>query len=164
MTVYGGIFYFLAALILISTGFAIATRNLLHSIIYLVVSFLWTALLFYLLGAPFLAAMEVIIYAGAIMVLFLVVVMTLHSPAKEKSRGAYLRQWVPALLLAAVSLGVSAAAFFIEPGVGVSLGAAMFSPLAFGRFLFEEYWLAVEIVSFLLFVALVGGLYLGRDR
>jgi NADH:ubiquinone oxidoreductase subunit 6 (subunit J) len=52
----------------------------------------------------------------------------------------------------------------LESGTGVVLDSAMASPLAFGRFLFERYWFSVEIASYLLFVALVGALYLGRTE
>ena len=87
MTLYSVIFYVLAALILVSTGLAITRRNLVHAVVYLVISFFGSAMLFYLFGAPLLAAFEVIIYAGAIMVLFLFVIMmikrnkTIMAPA-----------------------------------------------------------------------------------
>ena len=71
MTFHGFLFYVLAAVILVTTGLAITRRNLVHAVVYLVLSFFGSAMLFYLLGAPILAALEVIIYAGAIMILFL---------------------------------------------------------------------------------------------
>ena len=77
----------------------------MHAIVYLVLSFFGTALLFYLLGAPFLAVLEVIIYAGAIMVLFLFIVMMLEIKPPEKSLGPYLRQWLPAAVLGALCSG-----------------------------------------------------------
>jgi NADH-quinone oxidoreductase subunit J len=154
-------FYILGAIIVASTVLAITRHNVMHAIVYLVFSFLATALLFFLLGAPFLAVLEVIIYAGAIMVLFLFIVMMLEIKPAEQSLGAYLRQWLPAVVMGALSLAV--AGFLISlasPGRSLPLAAA--SPLEFGRFLFQKYWFSVEIVSFLLFVALVGALYLGR--
>ena len=84
MTLYSVIFYVLAALILVSTGFAITRRNLVHAVVYLIISFFGSALLFYLLGAPLLAALEVIIYAGAIMVLFLFIIMMLKVEGFEE--------------------------------------------------------------------------------
>ena len=77
MTLYAIIFYILAAIVLAATVLAVTSRNVMHAIIYVVVSFFAMAPLFYLLGAPFLALLEIIIYAGAIMVLFLFVVMML---------------------------------------------------------------------------------------
>ena len=60
MTVQGILFYLLATVIVLSTGMAITRRNLAHAVVYLVISFFGSALLFYLLGAPLLAALEVI--------------------------------------------------------------------------------------------------------
>jgi NADH-quinone oxidoreductase subunit J len=75
MTIYSAIFYALALIILVTTGLAITRRNLVHAVIYLIFSFFGSAMLFYLLGAPILAVLEVIIYAGAIMILFLFIIM-----------------------------------------------------------------------------------------
>ncbi len=84
MILYAVIFYVVSALILASTAMAVTRKNPVHAVVYLVISFLGSALLFYILGAPFLAALEVIIYAGAIMVLFLFVVMMLKMEAVER--------------------------------------------------------------------------------
>jgi len=161
MNLYAGTFYLLAAVTLGSTALAVTRRNVMHAIIYLVLSFFGTALLFFLLGAPFLAALEVIIYAGAIMVLFLFIVMMLEIRPAEQPLGSYLRQWLPAVVLGALSLAVLVLIIF-ESGADLSLPLAAASPREFGRFLFQKYWFSVEIVSFLLLVALVGALYLGR--
>ena len=161
MNLYAGTFYLLAAVTLGSTALAVTRRNVMHAIIYLVLSFFGTALLFFLLGAPFLAALEVIIYAGAIMVLFLFIVMMLEIRPAERPLGSYLRQWLPAVVLGALSLA-ALVLIILESGGDLSLPLAAASPLEFGRFLFQKYWVSVEIVSFLLLVALVGALYLGR--
>ena len=68
MTLYSILFYLISALIVIATSMAVTRRNMVHAVLYLVLSFFGTAMLFYLLGAPFLAALEIIIYAGAIMI------------------------------------------------------------------------------------------------
>ena len=162
MSLYAVIFYTLGTVILVATALAITRRNVMHAVVYLVISFIATALLFYLLGAPLLAALEVIIYAGAIMVLFLFLVMMLEIGKSPKTARAFLRQWLPALGLGAVSLAVTVILLLAESGAGSPLQSAMASPLAFGRFLFERYWFSVEIASYLLFVALVGAWYLGR--
>ena len=101
MTIYTAIFYILAAVIVVSTAMAVTRRNLVHAVVYLVASFFGSALLFYLLGAPFLAALEVIIYAGAIMVLFLFIVMMLRIE-ESKRRVFPLRQWIPAAVICGV--------------------------------------------------------------
>ena len=162
MTLYGGIFYLLAILVLVSTVLAITRRHAVHAIVYLIVSFFGTALLFYLLGAPFLAVLEVIIYAGAIMVLFLFIVMMTDLQPSERGKGLALGQWLPAIILGAISLLVMAALIVAVPTNQIGLRGGMAAPIAFGHFLFQQYWFPVEIASFLLLIALVGALYLGR--
>ena len=104
MSIYAVMFYVLGAVIVAATALAITRRNLMHAIVYLVLSFIGTALLFYLLGAPFLAVLEVVIYAGAIMVLFLFIVMMLEIKPEERTLGPFLRQWLPALALSGICL------------------------------------------------------------
>ncbi len=164
MSIYAVMFYLLAAVIVAATALAITRRNLMHAIVYLVLSFIGTALLFYLLGAPFLAVLEVVIYAGAIMVLFLFIVMMLEIKPEARTLGPWLRQWAPALALGGICLLIMAGFLFLAAGGPKPLPLVTASPLDFGRFLFQKYWLGVEIASFLLFVALVGALYLGRDN
>src|SRR3972149_5440738 len=82
-------FYVAAAVAVISTFMVITRRNAVHALLYLIVSLLSVALIFFILGAPFVAALEVIIYAGAIMVLFIFVIMMLNlgePHAQEESR------------------------------------------------------------------------------
>jgi NADH-quinone oxidoreductase subunit J len=161
MTLHGFLFYLLALVVLTSTGLAITRRQLVHAIVYLIISFVGTALIYYLLGAPLLAALEVIIYAGAIMVLFLFIVMTVIVKIdKEGDR----ERWTPAVILAGISFVASAALIFAVPANRLPLQAGMVGPARFGQFLFERYWFPVEIASLLLFVALVGALYLGKQE
>ena len=164
MSIYAVMFYVLGGVIVTATALAITRRNLMHAIVYLVLSFIGTAMLFYLLGAPFLAVLEVVIYAGAIMVLFLFIVMMLEIKPDERTLGPWLRQWAPALALSGICLMVMVGFLLLTAGGSGPLPLVTASPLAFGRFLFQKYWLGVEIASFLLFVALVGALYLGRDN
>jgi NADH-quinone oxidoreductase subunit J len=164
MTLYAVIFYVLAILVFVSTLLAITRRQVVHAVVYLIISFITTALLFYLLGAPFLAVLEVIIYAGAIMVLFLFVVMTVSVESMEGTRGETLRQWLPAGVLSVISFAVGGILVFEVPGSRVALNTGMAAPTAFGQYLFKNYWLPVEIVSFLLLIGLVGALYLGRQE
>lgn len=163
MTLYSATFYLLSAVILASTGLAITRRNLVHAVVYLVFSFFGSALLFYLLGAPLLAALEVIIYAGAIMILFLFIVMMLNVDRLEE-RFFPARQWIPAagigLLLAVLGL----VTVFAQPGADRMLKTASAAPSDFGAFVFQRHWLSVEIVSLLLLIALAGVLFLGRGR
>jgi len=164
MTLYAVIFYLLAVVVLASTLLAITRRQVVHAVVYLIVSFMATALLFYLLGAPFLAGLEVIIYAGAIMVLFLFVVMTVRVDSTEGTQGESLRRWLPAVVLSVVSLAAGGILLIESPDTRGPLTAGMAAPAAFGQYLFKSYWFPVEIVSFLLLIGLVGALYLGRQE
>ena len=161
MTLYTAFFYLLGIVILTATGLAVTRRQPVHAVLYLIVAFLGTAALFYLLGAPLLAAFVVIIYAGAIMVLVLFVIMLFQQSPREFG---LLSEWGPATLLGVVFLAVAAAMVFRDPGSGIVLQGAVAQPRDFGRFLFDRYWLAVEIVSILFLVALVAIIQLGKRR
>lgn len=161
MTIYGFIFYLLSILIVVTTGLAITRRNMVHAVVYLVISFFGSAMLFYLLGAPLLAALEVIIYAGAIMILFLFIVMMLRIEGMEE-QFLPLRQWVPAAVICLGYLIVFGMVVFSDVGESESLKPAVAQPAKFGVFLFRNHWLSIEIVSLLLLIALVGALHLGR--
>jgi NADH-quinone oxidoreductase subunit J len=163
MTLYAVIFYPVAALIVAATGLAITRRNPVHAVAYLVISFLGSAMLFYLLGAPFLAALEVIIYAGAIMVLFLFVIMMLRVEEAEKG-GFPMRQWGPAIFLGLMFLLLAALLVSNDPESRIALHAAMALPKAFGRFVLSRYWLAIEIISILLLLGLLAAIQVGRRR
>ena len=161
MTLYSIIFYVLAGIILISTALAITRRQPVHAVLYLIVAFLGTAALFFLLGSPLLAAFVVIVYAGAIMVFVLFVIMLFQRPSLELG---LLSDWGPATLLGIIFLAVAVAMVFRDPGSGIVLRGAMAQPKDFGHFLFDRYWLAIEIVSLLLLVVLVAIIQLGKRK
>ncbi len=161
MTIYAIIFYLLALLILGSTAMAITRRNLVHAVIYLIFSFFGSAMLFYLFGAPFLAVLEVIIYAGAIMVLFLFIVIMMKLKTGEE-RLFPLNQWMPAAIFGLVYIAIGIGLVISEPSSRIRLKTAIADPARFGQFIFEKHWLSIEIVSLLLLVALIGALLLGR--
>ncbi len=163
MTLYALIFYILAAAIVVTTGLAITRRNLVHAVVYLVFSFFGSAMMFYLFGAPLLAVLEVIIYAGAIMILFLFIIMMVKA-VPEDEKLFPMRQWLPVALMGIVYLVIGAVIVSAAPGSQVSLKIALARPEAFGEYLFQRHWLAIEIISLLLLVALVGALYLGRRK
>jgi NADH-quinone oxidoreductase subunit J len=163
MTLYSLIFYTLAALILVATGLAITRRNLVHAVVYLIISFFGSAMLFYLLGAPLLAALEVIIYAGAIMVLFLFIIMMLKVKTFEEPFFP-IGQWIPALVMCLIFIVAGTLMIWGDPDSGISLKAAVAEPVFFGHYLFRKHWLAIEIVSLLLLIAVVAVMYLGKNR
>jgi NADH-quinone oxidoreductase subunit J len=156
------IFYILAAVAVIGTIFAISEKHTVHAIVYLVTSFFSLAVIFYLLGAPLVAVFEVIIYAGAIMVLFLFVIMMLDLGHPDKAARPTSRDWWPALLLGFVTSGASLALCLSRP-VSLSAGTAV-DIREFALVLFKNYGIAVEVISMQLLFALVGSLYLGRRR
>ncbi len=164
MNLYPFIFYLLSIILLASTALAITRREAIHTVVYLMISFIATGLIFYLLGAPFLGLLEIIIYAGAIMVLFLFIVMMLRMTPSRRSGRAALGQWAPAVVLGGVSLVLAAVMISTDPGARPQLKALTAGPMELGRFLFQKYWFPVEIASFLLLIALVGALFLGRQE
>ncbi|MFO7716782.1 NADH-quinone oxidoreductase subunit J [Desulfosarcina sp.] len=160
MSILTLLFYAIALLIAAATALAVTRRHMVHAVLYLVLSFFGTAMLFYLLGAPFLAALEIIIYAGAIMVLFLFLIMMIRL---KKMPGMF---FPVGQLLPAVCIGVGFLVVFTvlvgqDPTGWTAMPAAQASPLDFGVYLFQTHWLAVEIASMLLLVALVGAYVLG---
>ncbi len=156
------IFYILAMTALAATGMCITRRNPVHAVIYLVNSLFAVALIFYLLGAPLVAAWEVIIYAGAVMVLFLFIIMMLELAPTEQPQGAGWRRWAPVLLFSLIILGCTVALMAVDPDAAEGVPTYYASPRIFGYTLFQEYALAVQIVSFQLLYAAVGAYYVGR--
>jgi NADH-quinone oxidoreductase subunit J len=156
------IFYILAFVTVIGTLFAITEKHAVHAIVYLVTSFFALSVIFYLLGAPLVAVFEVIIYAGAIMVLFLFVIMMLDLGHPEKAIRPGRWEWWPAIILGAVT---SVAALILCTGrTGAVPVTVSFGIRDFAFVLFRKYGIAVEIISLQLLFALVGALYLGRRR
>jgi NADH-quinone oxidoreductase subunit J len=121
------------------------------------------AVIFYLLMAPLVAVFEVIIYAGAIMVLFLFVIMMLDLGHPEKGLSPHWKEWLPALLLSAVSIG-SLVTVIVSRHAGAAGPVAMPTIRDVAVRLFHDHGLAVELISLQLLFALVGALYLGRQR
>ncbi len=158
-------FYITSAIAVIATVMVITNHNLIHALLYLVVSFLAVAVVFYLLGAPFVAALEVIIYAGAIVVLIIFVIMMLNL--KEEAV-AQERQWLsrgiitgPALL----SLVLLAELIYIIVGAQVAPSdAQIVDSKAVGMSLYGPYVIGVELSGILLMAGIVGAYHLGRQK
>lgn len=161
-----GLFYILGTITVIATLLAITRRNPVHAVIYLVNSFFALALLFYLLGAPLVAAWEVIIYAGAIMVLFLFIIMMLElAPSSEAGRmGPTWWQWLPVLLLSLSLVACTLLLIGVDTEVSKGVPHWYATPRDFGYALFGKYALAVEVVSFQLLFAAVGAFYVGKPE
>jgi NADH-quinone oxidoreductase subunit J len=156
------LFYIAAAVALFATVFALTRSSATHALIYLIVSLLAVAVIFFLIGAPFAAALEVLIYAGAIMVLFIFVIMMLNlgEEGQERERQRmHPAVWIVPALLSAVLLVemVILLAKFDGPQTG-----ALITAKQVGITLYGPYVLAVEIASMLLLAGLVGAYHVGR--
>ncbi|BCR03381.1 NADH dehydrogenase subunit J [Desulfuromonas versatilis] len=156
------LFYILGCTALAATLLCITRRNPVHAVVYLVNALFALALLFYMLGAPLVAAWEVIIYAGAIMVLFLFIIMMLELAPTEESPGPGWLRWGPVLLLSLVLISCSVLLMVVDTQSGGGVPSYYASPRTFGYALFKQYALAVEIVSFQLLFAAVGAFYVGK--
>jgi NADH-quinone oxidoreductase subunit J len=154
-------FYVASAVAVLSTFMVITRVSAIHALLYLVVSLLAVAVVFYALGAPFVAALEVIIYAGAIVVLFVFVVMMLNlgAAAAEQER-QWLKHdiWVGPSILSAILLAQFG--YLLARGEGAAAGVV--GARQVGIVLFGSYLLAVELASMLLLAGLVGAYHLGQ--
>ncbi len=164
------VFFISAAVAVLATVMVITRSNAVHALVYLVVSFLAVAVMFFVLGAPLVAALEVIVYAGAIMVLFVFVVMMLgHAPGPPR-RGtrAALRAWAGPAILSLVLLAefiyVLVRGGAAAGGTGSAPGPGPIAPKAVGASLFSTYLLGVELAAMLLLAAVVGAFHLGNER
>jgi NADH-quinone oxidoreductase subunit J len=156
-------FYMSAAVAVLATMVAITRRHAIHALLYLIVSLLAVAVVFYIIGAPFLAAMELIIYAGAIMVLFLFVVMMLNigeNATEVESLWLKPQVWAwPSGLATFLVIELMYVAFHSARPSGQM---HVTTPKEIGIALFGPYALGVELASFLLMSGLVGAYHVGR--
>ena len=159
------LFYVAAVIAIISSIMVITGRKAVHSLLYLVVSLLSASFIFYLLGAPFIAALEVIIYAGAIMVLFIFVVMMLNlgkESEKQEIEWLKFRMWAGPSVLVAILL-VEFIVMLTNTGDSFFNSVKIY-PLRVGASLFTTYILGVELSAMLLMSGIVGAYHLGRRK
>ncbi len=156
------LFYIAAAVAVISTVAVILQTNIVHALIYLILSLLAVAVVFYVLGAPFAAVLEAIVYAGAIMVLFLFVIMMLNmgqqSLDQERSWMGP-RVWIVPSILAAVLL---AQLLTVMSQYNYELSPTKVDVMEVSALLFGPYVLAVELASILLLAGLVAAYHLAK--
>lgn len=136
-----------------------------HALLYLVVSFLAVAMIFLSLGAPFVAVLEVIIYAGAIIVLFIFVVMMLNlgkDTALQEKEWLKPRVWVGPSLL--VLLLQAELIVLLLQDKGTAIQAIVVDPKKVAISLYGEYILAVELTGFLLMAGIVGAAHIGKHK
>ena len=156
------LFYLAAVIAILSTVAVIVQTNIVHALIYLILSLLAVAVIFYVLGAPFAALLEAIVYAGAIMVLFLFVIMMLnlgqHTRDEERS-WLSLKGWVTPVIMSSVLLVqlINVLTQYDYELAPIRVGVMEVSVLLFG-----PYVLAVELASILLLAGLVAAYHLAK--
>ncbi len=156
------IFYISAAVAILSTLLVITRLNAMHALLYLIVSLLAVAMIFFTLGAPFVGMLEIIIYAGAIMVLFLFAIMLLNlgpTSIAQESRLVNPRLWMGPAALAII---LFTELVYVLSGSASAAGATYIGPAQVGVALYSQYLLGVELASFLLLSGLIGAYHLGR--
>jgi len=157
------VFYIASAIALLSTVMVITRYNAVHALLYLVVSFVSIALIFFVLGAPFIAVLEVIIYAGAIMVLFLFVIMMLNlgEVAVQKEK-----EWLPKQMW--IGPGILSAILFVLIVYTLFQGdqqwafVEMIGPAEVGAELFGPYIIAVQLAGLMLLAGLIAATLFGK--
>jgi NADH-quinone oxidoreductase subunit J len=144
---------------------AITRSHPVHALLYFIVSLLATAMVLFTLGAPFVAALEVIVYAGAIMVLFIFVVMMLNLSDVAGARVALRGSpgiWAGPSVLALLLLGELA--YMLARSGGPNRAREVVGPERIGVALYGPYLVGLELASFLLLAGLVGAYHVGRRR
>lgn len=156
------LFYLSAVIAVISTIMVITRVNIVHALLYFIVSLLSVAVIFYTIGAPMAAALEVIVYAGAIMVMFLFVMMMLNlgqATIDQEKSWMSPNMWIGPSILAAILLVELLLGLF---GTDATIAHTMVEAKVIGMALFGPYVLAVELASMLLLAGLVGAYHLAR--
>jgi len=158
---YEVIFYLTAAIAVMASGAILLLRHPVHAALYLIVTLLALALLFFMLGAPLVAALQVMLYAGAIMVLFLFLMMVMNLRPEPGWHIPLPAGWqMPALL--ALLLWLEIFLLLVGSPMGGTDRALIIGPKAVGAALFGPYLLVVEAAAVLLLAALLAVLYLSR--
>lgn len=155
------IFYFLAALLVTSSLLVVFLRNVVHCAMALIAALMIMAVLFVTLDAPMVGVLQVMVYAGAIMVLFLFVIMFLNPSELEPQRGLW---WGFGTILSLLLAGVLIPLFIRAESPAMPTAATEFfgSPEMLAKSLFNEFVLPFEIASVLLLVAIIGAVVLAK--
>lgn len=158
-------FYIASIIAIFSTVMVITRLNAVHALLYLIISFLAVSVLFFLLGAPFIAALEVIIYAGAIMVLFVFVIMMLNlgNESMKKEREWFsAKAWIVPGMLSAILLAEMA--YVLMSDAVQADGLSAIDPTEIGLSLFGPYVLAVELAAMVLMAAIIGAYHIAKTK
>ena len=160
-------FYTLAAFILGFAVLVVTTRDTVHSVLFLVLDFLFVSALYVLLDAPFLAVIQVLVYAGGIVVLYLFVVMLVnlkrppeaHQDPHRRSKLGFFLAVAVLLELGAISIHQTARPIAVVPGAAMPVTG---NTEQVGWLLYTSYLIPCEIASMLLLVAMIGAIVLAK--
>ncbi len=158
------IFFYFAGMIVVTSVLVVALKNPIYSAISLFVMFFHVAGLFVTLNAEFIAVIQIIVYAGAILVLYLFVVMLLNLKREERyHRHSRVGLLVGLVIMVEVALIMAHSAFSPQKGeFSTERIEAIGSTEAVGKVLFTEYLLPFEVASFILLVAMIGAIVLAK--
>jgi len=165
------LFYLFAVQLLFSALMTITRRNVVHSAVWLISALVGVAGIYLLQGAEFLAGVQVIVYIGGIMVLFLFVIMLVPISEESKQRRFVSQKWV--VLIVTVLLSGEMAYFFskgagefyiADPTPPPDIGVVTTNSEQVGQVLFSEYLLPFELASILLLVAMIGAIVMAKVR
>lgn len=158
------IFYFLSFLAILSSIMVIVTKNPIHSVLYLIITFFAIAGHYIMLNAQFLAVVHIIVYAGAIMVLFLFVIMFLNLNADIEPQKSTLIKFAGVvsggLLFLVIVAAMKDSAIITSENANLEIGLVQ----NLGKVLFKDYLLPFELVSILFLAALIGAVMLGKKE
>jgi NADH-quinone oxidoreductase subunit J len=160
------LFFACALVALLGAVLLIVAREPIHSALSLILVMVSLAVLYLLLGAPFVAAVQILVYAGAIMVLFVFVIMLLNAGEEERTDWSKIAKYVGWPLGVVVVLGGMHLLFHSEPGAAVANSAVNPPPpadtVALSNLLFRNYLFPFEATSILILIAILGALVLAR--
>jgi NADH-quinone oxidoreductase subunit J len=159
------LFYISSVVAIIATLLVITSYQPIHALLYLVVSFMAIAMIFVSLGAPFMAALEIILYAGAIIVLLIFVAMMLNlgkETALQEKQWLQPKVWIAPSLLALVLL--TELVILLMKDKAADMNTTMVEVRTVSLSLYREYIIGVELAGFLLMAGIVGAAHIGQHK
>ncbi len=160
------LFFLLAALAVGAAVMLIVAREPIHSALALILVMISLAVLYLLLGAEFISAVQIIVYAGAIMVLFVFVIMLLNAGVEERTDFSKLAKWVGPILaffmIVELSVWLSRSAIGRAVANGGPDSGTAASTVGLSRMIFQQYLLPFEATSILILIAIIGALVLAK--
>jgi NADH-quinone oxidoreductase subunit J len=161
MSIYAIIFYLFAAITVVSAFFVVTTRNIIHSAFYLLFTFFGVAGIYVLLGADFIAVVQLVVYIGGILILLLFGVMLTNKITHVEIKTGTIKI-VPAALAVALFAGLLAAALLNTKWKTVNSELPLSTAHSIGLLLLQQYAIVFELLGILLLIALIGAASMAR--